>query len=148
MSAEPIALPQTFTGIGGSWTVGLTVVGGCLFVTQDAKISYFIHRYIFNSFWSQETISELPKLPQNTYLMASPSFPIAPRRIPRDGPYSAQLPNYQRRSRAASPLITHCARLTTRRNHSGRPHHYTTCHSTPYYDVMYPGGIEWLREAL
>jgi hypothetical protein len=28
------------------------------------------------------------------------------------------------------------------RNHSGPPHHHTACHSAPYYDVIYPGGIE------
>src|ERR1700735_3419184 len=34
------------------------------------------------------------------------------------------------------------SRMPWLRDHSGPPHHHTACHSTPYYDVIYPGGVE------
>src|SRR2546423_984180 len=33
-------------------------------------------------------------------------------------------------------------------NHLGAPHHQTACHTPPYHDVEYPGGLEEVRECL
>jgi hypothetical protein len=44
-----------------------------------------------------------------------------------------------------SVLHAECEVLLAR-NHSGPPHHRTACHSSPYYEVIYPGGMEYVGQ--